>query len=137
MWDWAMTKELHAELEQEEKDNVVSLQLITGGKEPPSTGSNWMDGIEEGSLFFVQSKIDPMDFNLGLFRMEKREGKVTVLLSPQMPGTPLYVSSTRFCNKFLLFENLGIVKEKEEEKEIINDGDRLEGQSSDEAEKVE
>lgn len=109
--------------EKEEKDNIVSLKLIQGGKEPPSTGSDWLSALEVGTVFFVQSKTNPMDFNLGLFRVSKKEERVIMLQSPMLPKE-IYVNPIRFCNNYLLYQEVGIVKEEEGNS---HDGDRVEG----------
>ena len=102
------------EEQEEEENNVVSLKLITGGKEPPSTGSDWLSALEDGTIFYVQNKLNPMDFSLGVFRLAKREGKVVVLQSTMLPRE-IYVNPVRFCNNYLLYENMGVIVYKEEE----------------------
>lgn len=110
---------------QEEKEpKRVSLQLITGGKEPPDRDECWLDKLPIGSCFLVKENRNPQEFILGLFRIGSRSEKATVLNSPQMPGN-LYVDAITFCNKYRLYEDLGVMITPDEEKEIANDdGDR-------------
>jgi hypothetical protein len=125
--------EFKLEVQQEEKeDNVV--QLITGGKEPPSTADNWLDELPIGAIFTVQDKLasdirDPNYFNLGLFKIAERDGKVTYLQSLDNPkGMP--VNPTRFCNRFTKYEEItGYVLAKEQEQERAqHERDRLQGE---------
>lgn len=114
------------EQEEEEKDKVVKLsgfepKLITGGKEPPTDhGSDWLTPLEVGHVFYVQSKTDPMDFSLGLFRKLKQDNKVVILESPQLP-TEVPVVPTRFCNRYLMYQSCGIIEVKTIEKEENDD----------------
>lgn len=122
------------ELTTQEKAKQLSLKLITGGKgppsEPPGIGNCWLDGLVIGSVFYVQSKTDGMDFRVPMFRVEGRDHNVTMLQSPDAPGQLLPVNPVRFCNKFTLYLNKGPVDIPQEEGEITNDdGHRLQGNS--------
>lgn len=111
--------------EDEERNKIVSLQLITGGKEPPSTGEDWLSKLPEKALFFVQKK-NSADFALGLFWKESHEGKVVKLRSPMLPE-PLYVNPSRFANAYSLYEDCGIVQYNQEEGNSNDQRDPLEG----------
>jgi hypothetical protein len=129
-----MAKGIEVQQQEEKEDNVV--QLITGGKEPPSTADNWLDELPIGAIFTVQDKLasdirDPNYFNLGLFKIAERDGKVTYLQSLDNPkGMP--VNPTRFCNRFTKYEEItGYVLAKEKENERAqHERDRLQGVTS-------
>jgi len=127
--------------EQEEENKVVDLKLITGGKEPPSTGSDWLSNLELGTVFYAQHKVDSPNYPshvLELFRLDRREGKV-VILQMESPLGPkrIPVNSVRFCNRYSLFHEVMVITtedliKEQEEKEIANDdGDRLEPATGD------
>ena len=124
-----------------EKDNVVTFEVITGGKEPPSTGDNWLSKKSIGSCFLAKKRaINPTDFSLGLFRIGAKTEKSVVLNTPEHPGN-LYVNPITFCNVFIEFEDLGVMitpQEEEQEKESDNDdGDRIQSPDGGEEPKVE
>lgn len=97
--------------EEEKETKQVSLKLITGGKEPPQSTGNWLKDLEDGSVFFVQNKVDLRDFNLVLFRLEGKAGtndKVICLRSPNLPKE-FYVDPHRFCNQYNLHHTEGVM----------------------------
>lgn len=99
------------DLEEDKEIKQVSLKLITGGKEPPTTTGNWLKDLEDGSVFFVQNKVDLRDFNLVLFRLEGKAGvndKVVCLRSPNLPKE-FYVDPHRFCNMYNLHHTEGVM----------------------------
>ena len=119
--------------EEEKEDNVVSLKLVQGGKEPPSFGgSDWLSKLEVGTVFFVES-MNSGSFALGLFRLVKKDNKVIVLNSPDVlevgpdgrsQPKDIYINPTRFCNQHRLYQEVGVLDFKQEEKEEEDDGDR-------------
>lgn len=105
------------ETEEEKETKQVSLKLITGGKEPPQSTGNWLKDLEDGSVFFVQNKVDLRDFNLVLFRLEGKAGtndKVICLRSPNLPKE-FYVDPHRFCNQYNLHHTEGVMQMPKEE----------------------
>lgn len=114
------------EEEQEKDNNRVNKKgfeprLIIGGKEPPiDYGSDWLTPLEAGHVFYVQSKTDPMDFSLGLFRKLKQDGKVVLLESPQLPNE-IPVIPTRFCNRYIMYQSCGIIEVKTIDKKENDD----------------
>lgn len=115
------------EEEQEERKKVVDLKLITGGKEPPEGGESWIEKLDVGSCFLVRDKSSPLEFNLGLFRLAEKTTKAVVLQTPHVAHN-LYVDPVRFCNRYMMYENLGV---------MINGSDRTEGDSTGETETLE
>jgi hypothetical protein len=104
--------------QEEEKiiimENTKPFKLITGGKEPPSESSCWLEKMPVGSIFFVQEK-NPLAFALGCFKLVDIEGivnKAYILIELNTPAQPIPVVPNRFCNKYMLYENLGIHNEK-------------------------
>lgn len=107
------------------------MELITGGKGPPTTSGDWLTPLPVGTMFFARNKGNPMDFNLGLFRVTAKEGKVVVLHSPQVPHN-IYVDPVRFCNNFFHYEDMGILEIPQEQEETKKEedngnGDRVQG----------
>ena len=122
------------EMTIEERKEILGLQLMNGGKTPPTTGADWLSDLPEGTLFYAQSKTNPMDFNLGLFKVAEKDEKVVVLISPQV-STILPVNPVRFCNQYTLFQNKGI--EKKEEENSHDAGNRNEGDGGTEGKGLE
>lgn len=128
---------LDFQYQQEEKDNVVNMsdfKLITGGKDGASGGGNcWLDDLPVGSVFTVQDKMASQPsqqnyFNLGVFKVGGRDGKVTYLQSMENPkGEP--VNPVRFCNRFDLYLDITgyVVAKQIEEEGATNERDRLQG----------
>ena len=112
---------------KKEKTNVVELKLVTGGGEPPVSSGNWLKDLEDGTVFFVQSKLDFKDFNLLLFRLEGKAGPHNKLICIRSPNLPkeIYVDPHRFCNQYNLYHTEGVMKvpEKQEEQDDT-DSDR-------------
>jgi len=136
-------KKMQTKTNEEEEDNKVvnkgfEPKLILGGKEPPTDyGSDWLTPLEPGHVFYVQSKTDPMDFSLGLFRKLKQDGKVVLLESPQLPHE-VPVIPTRFCNKYLMYQSCGIIEVKTiDKKENDDERHRVSGNDGNEDGEVE
>lgn len=118
---------------EEKEERVVDLKLIKGGKEPPTfTGNNWLSDLPEGTMFFVNSKTDPLDFSLGLFQLVKKEGKVIILWSPEIrepDGRPkdIFVNSNRFCNRYMLYQQVCVLspEEQKEQRENYDERNRI------------
>lgn len=123
------------EIEEEERTNILAFEVITGGKEPPSTGNCWLDELDKGCVFTVQDKLatdlrNEGYFILGLFKIADREGKVTYLQTLSNPkGFP--INPVRFCNRFDLYEKLGVlyIQGEQEEGNSNGESDRLQGES--------
>lgn len=104
--------------EEKEEETMVDYKLNLGGKEPPVDG-NWLTPLEIGTIFLIQDKTNA-DFNLGHFKLVDKTEKACILASSVLPQ-PIFVNPFRFCQKYNIFENLGIMKEediKEEEDTI-------------------
>lgn len=126
-------KTLKVDKQEEEEGKVVSLQLITGGKEPPiSSPGDWLSPLADGTVFYVQAKQNPMDFNLGLFRKMKTEGKIIHLLAPPPVGERP-VNPVRFCNSYTLYQEVCILEQEEK----TDDGNRDEPTDGAETPKVD
>lgn len=95
-------------MEEEKETNVVSLQLITGGKEPP-TGDTWLDKLDIGTVFLVKAKA-MLEQPLGLFWLLGRTPKAAILKTPSVQDK-IYYDPNTFCRQFILFENLGSIEE--------------------------
>jgi len=120
--------------EEEKRHKVVDLRLLQGGKEPPSTGETWLEKKPIGACFLVKEKNNPMEFNLGLFRIDHKTDKAVILHHPPIPN-PLYVDPVAFCNKYREFEDLGIMLTRKDFEE--HDRNRLEGDSTDKTDSME
>lgn len=111
--------------EEEKENNVVSLQLITGGKEPPSP--IWLENEEEGNMFWVQSVQDnhPGSYVSTLFRLIKKMGKVYVLrtvdmntqVSQDVPVIPI-----RFSKVFSKVSNFIPEEKQDEQRDRVVEG---------------
>lgn len=136
MGDLAQHKVMEPE---EEKDNLVKFEpkLITGGKEPPTTGDTWLEALPVGTCFLAKRKaMNPTDFILGLFRLSAKTERAVVLNTLEHQGN-LYADPVAFCNVFRMYEDLGTLSTEEEEKEHGLHSDRAEGDSGAPTPKVE
>lgn len=121
-----MDRALDEQEENEEEPKIVEgLRLITGGKEPPSTGSgNWLKDLDVGTVFFVCSKLDRSNEKLLMFRLEGKDGpnnKLICIRSPEFPKE-IYVDPQRFVNKFDMYMSYGVLELPKQE--IINEHNR-------------
>lgn len=118
---------------EEKKQHVPDLRIITGGKEPPSTGKTWLDELAPGTCFVAKEMGNTRQWLLHKFIVLGRSEKTTHLASPassqQLPVDPI-----TFCNIHRLHENLGIVISEEE---LNDESNRLQGYSPDKDEPVE
>lgn len=122
-------KDYNKTQEEEKENNVVSLELITGGKEPPDMDC-WLGKKVEGSCFYVQNKQTNV-FTVGLFRLAKKQGKVYILQMAKTDGTPpeeVSVNPMRFCQQFMLYEDLGVIAPIGEDDDDHRDEQELEGE---------
>lgn len=88
-------------------------KVITGGKEPPIiTGSNWLIGMEMGTVFWAKKKTaSPGNLMesmiLQTFRLDFKKGRGVVLTNPET-GDRLSLDSDAFCNHFIKYEELEV-----------------------------
>lgn len=126
--------------EEEKKVIEFKPKLITGGRDggliPPKSG-NWLKDLDEGTLFFVQNRMDRTDFTLGMFMLVGKKGdndKVICLKHPEMPNL-IYVDPLRFCGRYDLHHNEGVIyiphqeqlSEEDNKGELNGERDRLPG----------
>ena len=132
---------LKEEETEEEKDSVVSLKLITGGKDGGGRSSGtWLDNIEVGEVFYAQST-NPQVSQLIVWRLVELDGKVHVLVSPEfmeMDGEMVRPKRqahdpVRFCRQWNLYQRIGVFAIKEKE----DDGDRVQVDTGGEAHTLE
>lgn len=105
------------EMVKEEDKKPWVPQVITGGKEPPIiTGSNWLIGMEMGTVFWAKKKPSPNrnlpqnimeDMILQTFRLDFKKGRGVVLTNPET-GDRLSLDSDAFCNHFIKYEELEV-----------------------------
>lgn len=104
--------------EEGENNNVTEFKLLQGGKEPPSTSSNWLSDLEVGMVFLVQDQqpIRPINsFALGEFRLMKKTDKTCWLATITETGIQtIPVNPVRFCNKYSKWEELGVIVSQEQ-----------------------
>lgn len=123
---------------REEERKQPLFEVIQGGKEPPDTDVTWLEKLEVGACFLAKEKGNPLDFQLKLFRIGSKTPKAVVLNTPEYP-TNLYVDPIGFCNKFRLWEDLGIMITPQEviQEEQENERNREQVESGDTTGKVE
>lgn len=99
---------------EKESNNVVDLKLVSGGKEPPADG-NWLRELEDGTIFLIEDK-NSHDFNLGQVRLLHKEEK-SIYLGFIVNGNPItsFVNPIKFCQRYRLYETLGVVKDMPKE----------------------
>lgn len=116
------------EIEQE-GDNVVEFQTVTGGKGPTDYHPNdWLSPLKDGTVFLFFSKQRPNEPNLGQGKILNRTDKA-IYLGFVINGQPMQgpVDPLRFCNAYGMFENLGVMtyadddNDQREEEEIIDE----------------
>jgi hypothetical protein len=97
---------IHPLVKEEKERKRVDLQLIKGGKEPPS--GNWLQDLEVGTVFLVTDKVD-RTFSLGEYHlMFKTDTACKLLCNLNAAQTYwAWVEPRRFCNRFDLVEVLG------------------------------
>lgn len=120
------------------KEQMPELKLLEGGKNPPN--GNWLSELDTGTMFLVQDKTNH-DFLLGAFKLVNKTEKAVMLVNSSVPN-PVFVNPMRFCNKYSLYEVLGIHKEpeqqQEQETEVTDEqGNRNEGDSTGTDEQLE
>lgn len=117
-----MRNPMQEEQEEGENNNVTEFKLLQGGKEPPSTSSNWLSDLEVGSVFLVQDKQQTNNFALGQFRLVEKTEKscfLATVMDDKVQTVP--VNPVRFCNRYSWWETLGVIKTSEEIREETNE----------------
>ena len=120
---------MDALLKEKEKDNVLmNFAVIDGGKAsnsgfntPPSDG-DWLTPLEIGTIFLVQEKNNPKNFNLGQFQIADKTERSVFLASNLNGLVKTFVVPTIFCNQYRLYEVLAVVvpeQELEEKKDEV------------------
>jgi hypothetical protein len=95
--------------EKEQENEMTELKTILGGATPP--GGNWLSELEIGTIFLAKDKTSA-DFSLMYLCLVDKTEKSIKLASPELP-TPRFVDPNRFCQKYMLHETLGILKEED------------------------
>lgn len=119
-------KEDLTEIDLQPKDNVVKLELITGGKGPPS--DYWLLELGIGTIFLSRNKTDQRSFVFGEFAVYNKTEKAMLLLvnEGEVRPRPVWVDPRRFSNQMELVEVVRTeafpqVQEQENKPEEITD----------------
>lgn len=101
--------EAHILLEEQEKDNVVSFELIKGGKDSGGSddGLCWLLGLEEQTAFLVEEThagVNMPRYLVLQFYLAKKFQKAVLLINAQQQE--LFVNPYRFCSQYKLYELL-------------------------------
>jgi hypothetical protein len=96
----------------EKENGELELKLVSGGSDSTfSDDKDWLSKLDIGTVFLVQDRTSP-DFNLGLFRLVDKIGRACVLqLSINREVHLSHVNPSRFCNKYIMYENLGKIED--------------------------
>lgn len=123
-------KEDLTETDLQPASNVVQLQLLPGGKEPPS--DFWLLNFDIGTIFLSRNKAEQRSFVLGEFAVYNKTEKAMLLLvnEGEARPRPVWVDPKKFSNTMELVEIVRTeafpqvpLEEVKEEKEISNDED--------------
>jgi len=95
--------------EKEQENNMTELKAIIGGGTPPN--GNWLSELEVGTIFLAKDKTSA-DFSLMYLCLIDKTEKSVKLASPELPH-PRFVDPSRFCQKYMWHETLGVVKEED------------------------
>lgn len=90
---------------KDEEDNMAELKTIIGGSTPG--GSNWLSELEIGTIFLAKDKTSA-DFSLMCLCLVDKTSKSVKLSSPELPQ-PRFVDPSRFCQKYMFHETLGLI----------------------------
>ncbi len=95
------------------------MQLITGGKGPPSTGEDWLSKLAPGTMFLAKTK-SPRSaeetYSTVLFAKVGCTAKA-VILETAAAQHRLYVDPTGFCNHWREYEILDLLSPKQEDQD--------------------
>ena len=95
------------EVETFKEDNVMHLELVQGGKQPPKKGNNWLSKLNQWSYFVARNlKISKID--LFLFQVNAKYAHSTALIFFLPKEEPIirYVSTTDFSDDYELMDIL-------------------------------
>lgn len=110
----------------EEEKGVIYLEVIKGGKEPPSTGDDWLSNLAPHTVFLAKSR-NPRSpeemYNLVMFQKLGNTEKAVVVITPSMP-TKIHVDPGAFVNSWRLFENLGLLIDPQHQEETGGEDER-------------
>ena len=94
---------------EELETDMAELKTIIGGATPP--GGNWLSELEIGTVFLAKDRTSA-DFSLMHLMILDKTLKSVKLASPELP-TPRFVDPSRFCQKYMWHETLGVIKEED------------------------
>ena len=92
------------------------MELLKTGNGPTGTNPNWLVELEIGTIFLAQDKTSADFVLLQGCLIEKTTKGYCRLAIPELP-VPRFVNSSRFCQKYMWVETLGVVKEDGEQPE--------------------
>lgn len=95
------------EVETFEKDNVVKFELLTGGKQPPKQGGNWLNKLNMWAHFVARnaniSKVDLFHFQINA---KYTNSTALVFFIPKEEPTLRFVSTVDFSDDYELMDVL-------------------------------
>ncbi len=117
--------------QEEEKNNVVDLKLITGGKEPPDELGPWLKGLERGTHFLFRPKNKGGVNDVGINRavVVFHYETATLLFDNLNANVYFIVDTNGFSNSMRLVQIIGreepsTQQEEQEDGKPISEGNR-------------
>lgn len=110
---------------ERERNNVVDLKLITGGKEPPDELGPWLKGLERGTHFLFRAKNKQGLSDIGINRavVVFHYESCTLLFDNLNANVYFIVDTNGFSNAMRLVQVIGKeVPQEEEQKENADPG---------------
>ncbi len=101
---------------EETTDNVIPLQVLTGGKD--GTGENWLASLTKGTCFLSRPKVSPTNNPmLDEYHVVFKTDTTTLLYVNRADGTTMrpHVDTLRFSRTMELVKILGVAQEEEEQ----------------------
>lgn len=115
------------EFEEEEENNILEFKpkIITGGKEPADPYETWLQKMPIGNCFFCK-ETGGRNYELMLGRVADKKAKAVTV---NLVGfeRPVFVDPVGFCNRFMLYEDLGIITPQEVTTGGEHERDRIQG----------
>jgi hypothetical protein len=97
------------------KEKEENMELVKNSG-PSGSNPNWLMDLEIGTIFLAQDKTSADFVLLQGCLIEKTPKNYCRLAIPELPA-PRFVNSSRFCQKYMWVETLGVVKDEGQQPE--------------------
>lgn len=91
--------------DKKEDENIISLRLMTGGKQPPKQGKNWLSELKSWTIFLAKNpKLSKTDLFAFQVREKYSNSTCLIVMFPKEEPQVRYFSTWDFSEDYILMD---------------------------------